>query len=225
LGPRRNRKRVRPRIKGRKLERSKPFLNEGKTILIVCEDSKASPDYFKKLRNEFHLGAVNVEVCGEQCGSAPISVVNFAEDKKNEVTSTVRGDYDEIFCVVDVDEHPSLQDAIQKANANDIELIISNPCFEYWHLLHFEKTSKAYTRRDALYSQLKAHLKKKGFRGDIKNGCKFFEIVYPLRKTAIKNSKAVLNSHWHNEEDLSKCNPSTAVHRVVECIMDMANKT
>lgn len=220
--PRKNNKRYRPRIKGRKLERPKPFLTESKSILIVCEDSKASPDYFKRFRKELNLSSISVEICGKECGSAPIDVVTFAKDKKLEIiTSPVRV-YDKIFCVVDVDDHPSLKDAIQKARDNELELIISNPCFEYWHVLHFEKTSKAYSRRPVLYSQLKAHLKENGFKGDIKSGCEFFEIVYPLRKTAIKHSKNILHAHWHDPEDLSQCNPSTDVHRVVECIMDMA---
>ena len=226
MGPRSNKKgnpkKYRPRIMPRDLRRAIPDRTESKSILIVCEDSKASPGYFKKLRSELGLCSVNVEIYGEECDSAPIGVVDFAKKRKLDVrTSTIQDGYDEIFCVVDVDDHTTLGDAIQKARDNDLKLIISNPCFEYWHILHFEKTSKAYNSRPVLYRQLKDHLKKNGFKGNIKSGCGFFDIVYPLRKTAIKNSKNILRAHWHNPEDLSKCNPSTDVHRVVECIIDL----
>ena len=61
--------------------RRRPFRTVGKSILIVCEDSKSSPDYFDKFRKELRLSSVKVEVCGEECGSAPISVVDFAKEK------------------------------------------------------------------------------------------------------------------------------------------------
>ncbi len=223
MAPRSNKKgspkKFKSDIKGRGLTRRKPFLAVGKSILIVCEDGKSSPAYFMKFRGKLHLSSVNVEVCGKECGSAPKSVVDFAKEKKFKVkTSTVRDDYDDIFCVVDVDDHPSLKDAIQKARDNDLKLIISNPCFEYWYILHFERTGEAYSSRTQLYKNLEKHL---GHEYN-KSGCEFFEIVYQRTETSIKNSKEILCSQWHNEEDLRQCNPSTHVHRVVECIEGIA---
>ena len=205
-------------MKPRSLRRLAPARTVKKTILIVCEDGKSSPDYFDRFRKKLHLGTVNVEICGEECGSAPISVVDFAKKKKSEIkTSTTRDDYDEIFCVVDVDEHITLGDAIQKARDNGLKLIISNPCFEYWYILHFEEAGSFYTNRPQLYKKLESLL---GHRYE-KSGCDFFETIYPRTKTAIGNAKAILSGQWHNEEDLSKCDPSTDVHRVVECIIDL----
>ena len=223
MGPRSNKKgsprKFKTSIRGRALERRKPSRTVGKTILIVCEDSKSSPAYFKKFRKELCLSSVKVEICGEECGSAPKSVVDFAKVKKLESeTSTVRDDYDEIFCVVDVDGHPSLGDAIQKARDNSLNIIISNPCFEYWYTLHFERTGSSFSNRQQLYRKLESLL---GQKYD-KSGCDFFEIVYPRTKTAIDNSNEILRSQWHNEEDLRQCHPSTHVHRIVECMEDIA---
>ena len=132
MGPRSNKKGKRSKFvpKARSLTRRPASRTVRKSILIVCEDSKASCDYFEKFRKELNLSSVHVEVCGEECGSAPISVVDFAKQKKQSQTSTIRDDYDEIFCVVDVDDHTTLNDAIQTARDNDLDLIISNPCFE-----------------------------------------------------------------------------------------------
>jgi len=223
LGPRSNKKgkpiKFKASIKGRSLVRRRPFRTVGKSILIVCEDSKSSPAYFRKYRKKLSIRSVNVEVCGEECGSAPISVVDFAKVKKLEVeTSTVRDDYDEIFCVVDVDDHPSLGDAVQTARDNSLNLIISNPCFEYWYILHFERTGSSFSNRQQLYRNLEGFL---GQQYD-KSGCDFFETVYPRTETAIDNSKEILRSQWHNEEDLRKCDPSTHVHIVVKCMKDIA---
>ena len=202
------------------LRRLAPARTVKKTILIVCEDGKSSPDYFDRLRKKLHLGTVNVKICGKECGSAPISVVGFAKEQKSEIkTSTTQDDYDEIFCVVDIDDHPrrQLQDAIQKARDNGLKLIISNPCFEYWYVLHFEKTGGSYTNRPELYKKLAILL---GHKYE-KSGCDFFETIYPRTKTAIDNAKAILSGQWHNEEDLSECDPSTDVFRVAECLMDL----
>jgi hypothetical protein len=212
-----------PKVRGRSLGRKKPLRAVGRTVLIVCEDSKSSPEYFEKLRSKLRLKTVNVEVCGKECGAAPISVVDYAIAKKEEVkTSSIRDGYDDIFCVIDIDNHETLDRAIQKAKDNKLEIIISNPCFEYWYILHFEKTGKSYSSRPKLYSKLSAHLKKHGYKPYKKSGCDFFDIIYPLRETAIENSKGILHSQYHNETDLRKCDPATHVHLVVGCMMDMA---
>lgn len=226
MGPRSNKKgkakKFVHKAKGRSLGRPKPSLTESVSILIVCEDSKSSPDYFERFRKKLRLSTVTVEVCGEECGSAPMNVVNFAKEKKKSVETSTRLDgYDYIFCVVDVDNHPSLGDAIQTARDNDIDLIISNPCIEYWYILHFDETGSSYNSRPKLYKRLSEHL---GYKYE-KSGCDFFEVVYPKTKTAIKNSKNILRSQWQYEDDPKKCNPSTHVHQVVECIMGIAEKS
>jgi hypothetical protein len=227
LAPRSNKK-GKPRgfkskVKARRLERRKPVRIPSKTILIVCEDSKSSPDYFVRLRNELKIKSVTVEICGKECGSAPISVVNYAIERKQEVeTSSIRDKYDEIFCVIDIDEHQTDQ-AIQKARDNDLSMIISNPCFEYWYILHFRKTGKSCPRHK-LCSELNNELKQRGCKAYNKSGCDFFDQIYPLTETAIKNAKDILRSQYHNESDLRKCDPSTHVYKIVECMELSAGK-
>lgn len=224
MGPRSNKKgkftNLRLRTRSRSLTRPAPTRTVGKSILIVCEDSKASPDYFNKFRHKLRLNAVNnavnVEVCGKECGSDPKSVVDYAKLKSDVRNSTIRDSYDEIFCVVDVDNHTTLGDAIQTARDNSIKLIISNPCFEYWYILHFGSPGSAYQNRQKLYKRVGTLLGRKYG----KCGCEFFEQIYPLTEDAINNAKAILRSQWHNQEDLSQCNPSTHVHRVVECMIN-----
>ena len=52
-------------------------------------------------------------------------MVDFAKEKKlNVKTSTICDEYERIFCVIDIDDHPSLGDAVQEARDNDLELIV-----------------------------------------------------------------------------------------------------
>lgn len=217
-----------PRVRGRSLLRREPLRTVGKTILIVCEDAKSSPDYFRKLRLKLSIKTANVEVCGEQCGSDPKSVVDYANDRKDAaVRSPVNDAYDETFCVIDIDKHSKkkLNDAIQKARDNDIKLIISNPCFEYWYVLHFKRTCSPYNHHRDLQKEfrdiLRQIFKDPRYECD-KSGCNFFETIYPETSKAIKHSKLILKSQHKDETDLSKCNPSTDVHQIVECMRKMA---
>lgn len=57
--------------------------------------------------------------------------------------------YDEVWCMFDVDEHPRLREAIEKASANGVHLAITNPCIELWFILHFEDQTAYLTRQAA----------------------------------------------------------------------------
>jgi hypothetical protein len=171
-----------------------------------------------RFHKELSLSSVHVEVCGKECGSDPMSVVTFAKQKKDTTTSTIRDAYDEIFCVVDVDEHTNLKDAIQTATDNHLDLIITNPCFEYWYLLHFTRSGAAITDRPKLRQDLSKLLGRKYE----KSGCDFFDVLYPKTDTAIRNAQEILASQWQYEQDPTKCNPSTQVHRIIESIKKLA---
>ncbi|MBW8015353.1 MAG: RloB domain-containing protein [Planctomycetes bacterium] len=226
-----NPRKFQSKVPKRELIRREALRTVGKTVLIVCEDAKSSTDYFKKLRSKLNIKPVKVEVCGEECGSDPRSVVNYANKRKDAAVISPVGDkYDETFCVIDIDKHQAdnLNAAIQKARDNDIDLIISNPCFEYWYVLHFKKTGSAYNHhRDAqreFRDILRLEFNDKRYEYN-KSGCQFFNIIYPKTGTAIDNSRSILKSQHKGETDLSKCNPSTHVHRIAECMMEMAEKT
>jgi hypothetical protein len=222
LGPRSNKKgKFAPSVKARRLERRKPVLTPGKTILIVCEDSKSSYLYWKKFCRKHCVSSVYVEICGPECGSAPINVIDYAIKQRDSVpTSPVRDDYDDVFCVIDVDRHTTLAQAIDKANTNNLRVILSNPCFEYWYILHFKRTGSPYHSSRDVVSDLKSY-----FPNYDKGNADIFEEIYPRTDEATERSKEILRSQYHDEEDLRQCNPSTDVHRVVECILDIAEKS
>lgn len=126
-----------PRSAGELRRRSRGFV-ELKRTLIVCEGSKTEPQYFKSLIAWLGLRATSVLVIGEECESAPISVFEYADAKYRE-----DGPFDEVFCVFDRDRHPSFDracSAISNHSSKAFRAVVSNPCFEYWVLLHFRYT-------------------------------------------------------------------------------------
>lgn len=87
----------------------------------------------------------------ERKGLDPESLVRFAARKRAVV------ECDQVWCVVDVDEF-DLSRATRLAQREDVRLAISNPCFEYWLLLHFELCSAPLTCYDDVHRRLARHV-------------------------------------------------------------------
>ncbi len=56
---------------------------------------------------------------------------------------------DEYWCVFDIDQHPKVGPAIEKARTNGIGVAVSNPCIELWFILHFQDQTAHIERHDA----------------------------------------------------------------------------
>ncbi|TKJ34124.1 MAG: hypothetical protein CEE38_18845 [Planctomycetes bacterium B3_Pla] len=193
-----------------------------KSVLIVSEGSKTEPIYFNSLKSTLRLAMVEVEIVGE--GAAPITVVNRAielrEERKRIATrSLTKAAYDVVYCVIDVEapKAESLPRAVNKARDNKLEVVLSNPCFEYWYILHFRKTSAPFHTSQDVKSALRQE-----HPSYCESDTTIFNIAYPKTADAIKHSKEVLKEQHNDAEDLSDCNPSTHVHRIVEYLQGAA---
>jgi len=195
-------------------KRREAFREPRRSILIVCEGEKTEPIYFNALKEKLRLIMVDVEIVGE--GGAPITVVDHAielreERKQIAKKSLIKTEYEVIYCVIDVDRHETLDQTIDKARGNEICVILSNPCFEYWYILHFRKTSAPFnTSQDAKSALRREH------SAYSESDTTIFNVVYPKTSDAIKHSKEVLKGQHNDAEDLRDCNPSTHVHKIVE---------
>ena len=104
--------------------------------LIVCE-GETERACFEAARLHHGLQPAEVGVPENTRGSAPISVVECAEQKATEA-----GGYDYIFCVFDRDSHQGFtraRDRIKvlagrKAKPLPVREIISIPCLEVWQM-------------------------------------------------------------------------------------------
>ncbi|MDP2386411.1 MAG: RloB family protein [Bacteroidota bacterium] len=150
-------------------ERKKKFKNLKQPVLIVCEDSKSSVYYLKKKVRSKGLNPDDVHVSGDS-DSSPISVVDFAiatrDKRKKSAKREGTLEYKEVYCVMDVDEHPTLRNAIIKARGNGLMPIVSNESFELWYLLHFTNYSTAFKDRVILNKELSTYIKKNYDKGD-----------------------------------------------------------
>jgi hypothetical protein len=206
-------------------KRRKAFKEPHKSILIVCEGEKTEPIYFNALNDRLRLIMVDVQIVGK--GAAPITVVDHAIELRDDrkyiaKKSLTKTEFEIIYCVIDVEmpvAHESLSRAINKARDNGLKVILSNPCFEYWYILHFRKTSAPFHTNDEVKSALRQEHPAYS-EGDTT----IFDVVYPKTDDAIKHSKEVLREQHNNAEDIRNCNPSTHVHKIVEYLQAMANQ-
>lgn len=131
-------------------------------ILILCEDSKSSLYYFNSFKKDEYLkrklSAVTVEVV-HPVDYSPLGLVKNAIQRKKEARKE-NNEYDEIWVILDKDEHSRIPDAVDLARRNQINFGISIICFEYWILLHFKYTRKAFYNCRELIKDLLKHFPK-----------------------------------------------------------------
>lgn len=119
-------------------------------ILVITEGEKTEDGYLLPWRREYRDSVI---VTIDPFHGVPLSLVNRAVDvKKAEARDAKRSrgrPHDEIWCMFDIDVHPNIDEALQKAVDNGIHLAISNPCIELWFILHFEDQTAHIERHDA----------------------------------------------------------------------------
>jgi hypothetical protein len=112
--------------------------------VIFCEGERTEPVYLEALKRRPEVKDVaSVDLRIEAVHGMPETLVSSAIKAHNK-SADEEGEVDEFWCVFDVEwprNHPRLREAVQQARGNGINLAISNPCFELWLILHFERHS------------------------------------------------------------------------------------
>lgn len=141
-------------------------------ILIVSEGSKTEPNYFREIRAAYRLHTANVEVWPSELGTAPIQVVQYAQqlfESGDRHKNIQRRAFEKVYAVFDRDDHDSYFDALRLAESLDGRLrndakqpvvfraIASVPSFELWLLLHYEDIQTP-LHRDEVMRRLKQHI-------------------------------------------------------------------
>jgi len=142
--------------------KNRPARLLARQLHIFCEGEKTEPNYLRhylKLRGTNGTAQDTVVVIEDRKKNTPVQLVEEVIQKKKSFPSS------HIFWVV-CDRESKVKyldalhhDARQKANAENINVALSNVCFEVWLLLHFQETASAYTSCDDLLkrSELKKH--------------------------------------------------------------------
>jgi len=177
----------------KKFSRNQPNFS-GDLILIVCEGAKTEPEYFKSIKRIWKIAPLQVQICGEECGSDPVSVVQYAIEERMQKSKSGGLAYDQVWCVIDQDRHTNLPGAINTAKAHKINISLSCPCF-------------AFQNADSLIKDLRQHLPQNQYD----KAKPPMNALLPNISTALKNADKVRKSN----EASSKKSPSTNVDLLV----------
>lgn len=203
-----------------KLKREQAKIEPYDKILIVSEGEKTEPNYFNDIIKVYKLSTANVRVDGS-CGSSPITVVQYAIDLAIKEEQK-KFPFDKVYCVIDKDAHPCYKSAIELATTHELKdkitVISSVPSFEFWLLLHYKYTTKAYSsqKNNSCGRQVLHDLKQ--VLPDYEKGMEnVFTMLKEKLPDALQNAKLVNSEAKKNNTDM----PSTKVHELVEKLINL----
>ncbi|MCV3453552.1 RloB family protein [Campylobacter sp. FU_520] len=163
-----------------KIRDRKPKRQENEVILIVCEGEKTEKNYLNRLKDFFNLSNVSINIISGK-DSDPLKIVKFTKEKSK------GNSYDKIYCVFDKDTHSDFDKARQKCKKYKFEAITSNPCFEFWILLHFTYTTKSFSTNSPCNELINTCLKK--YIKDYTKNYDFTNIIQQNLNAAIANAQ------------------------------------
>ncbi|HSH03806.1 MAG TPA: RloB family protein [Anaerolineae bacterium] len=173
-----------------------------KRFLIVCEGERTEPNYFES----FKVAKELCEIVG--VGDNTLRLVREAISLKE------KGNYDEVWVVMDKDDFPSdnFNNALNLARQKGVQVAYSNEAFEIWYLLHYHYHNAAISR-SSYKERLTACL---GFEYK-KNIIGIYDVLMDKQSVAIQNAARLLASYgeYHNP---AHDNPCTTVHLLVETL-------
>ncbi|MBI5154741.1 RloB domain-containing protein [Candidatus Poribacteria bacterium] len=184
-----------------------------KTILVVTEGRCTEPAYLRALQKRLKL--VTVQVVHPKA-TDPKNLVEEAVRLKQERERQARhGEYvafDEVWVLFDHEavhngRRGSISSALDMGRAAKLKFARSNPCFEFWLLLHYEFTTAPFESCDKVTVRLKRHWP--NFEKSAEPPEDIMELVHDAEVHAERCRK-------HHEETGGDGNPSTDVDLLVK---------
>jgi hypothetical protein len=214
-------KKTRKPSRNNELRRHSANKKAGRRVLIVTE-GQTEEEYFKALRNWKRLHGLIV-VIKPNC-TDPVSLYNVAKELKEQEqekskTGNITLPYDEVWIVYDLEKPNSERREQSKKveekvkSPNKIYVAKSDPSFEFWYILHFEKTTKSFTGAD----EAEQHLKKHHWKD-------YRKAITPTQNILDKTDTAVENAIWVRKqlESSNSTEPVTDIDKLVAVILPVS---
>lgn len=192
------------------------------TLKVFTEGKKTEVDYIKHWQRMFRHRITVIVGDKKKDHGVPLTLVNNAVKEKKGYSRqskfTDPTNSTEYWCVFDVDTHPNLRQAVQKAEANGIRVAVSNPCIELWFLLHFQVQERSIGRHTA-QGVSKEHLKCEKSLNE--EALRLLEENFPTAKSRAEylQRKHRLDGSTHEADGSSwRSNPSSDLFELIDRI-------
>ena len=192
-----------------------------KKIIFIATEGKNKTEklYFKKFNSD------KVQIRFAKGGSTdPVNMVSeLLSECKDMGFDPEAGDT--AYCVLDSDfaasKNSQISLADKKAEANDLSLIVSSPCFEIWYLCHYDYSTKAFGSNEEVINELKKRIPQYD-----KNKEDMYELLRPMQDNAVQNAKRLekYNLQSGKKPHAVEFMPSTEVYRIIETIIEAENR-
>lgn len=182
----------------------------GPYIKIVCEGGKTEPNYFNGWLRSKGFKLPNPAFKAKD--HSPKGVAKEAKNLyKEALTLKIPPDQIHIWAVFDCDGHAGIPEAFDLLKPFPIKIAFSNVCFEFWILLHFQRTSRQFQNCDALVNFIQNE--------HDPNYAKSNDHFYRLKDkipTAIENAKWLNETYWQSDNRPAwERNPYTDVYQIL----------
>lgn len=192
------------------------------TLKVFTEGKKTEVDYIKHWQRKFRHRITVIVGDRKKDHGVPLTLVDKAIREKKydgrQSKSTNRTTDIEYWCVFDVDTHPNLRQAVQKAEANGIRVAVSNPCIELWFLLHFQ-IQEGFISKEKAQAGSESHLK--CTKNLSQRALRVLENNFSTAKDRAKNlqKKHRLDGTRHEADGASwRSNPSSDLFELIDRI-------
>lgn len=191
----------------------------GKKILIITEGEKTEINYFKGFINDLNLTGIELRhenPTPDKVVETALCLYERGEKKGSQYTA--------VYCVMDRDIHPTFKEALEtikdrQAKGIAIYAVVSIPSFEYWFLLHFQYSTKAYeatvkcSAGDLVVRDLNKLMKKKIGSEYKKEDTAIYDKLKPYLLEAEKRAESI----ERHDIDAKSYNPYTNVYKLTKC--------
>ena len=197
-------------------------------FLIVCEDEKTEPTYFRQFEQQIPPDTIFLKTIGTGCDAK--GVVEKTLEERDMLSVVAKREVDVTWAVFDTDDAGEnltkvqrFQDAFKIGEENNINLAYSNEVFELWLLLHLTAIdSRTPLPRVEVYRLLQEHVRRHPGFPDFEyehGNIKILETLHAVgtQDKAIERAAALLKQHKSREP--INANPSTKVHLLVQDLL------
>ncbi len=133
---------------------------------------------------------------------------------------------DQGYCVFDADPDSNTNlnevfNLLSSLESKGLKYIFSNPCFEVWFVMHFEKAPFGKNAH-----QMKRVLKELLDDPNYSETTDIYDILKPLQSTALDNAKTLHRAQMEVYDSVCSydCNPYTNIFEFIEYIASLSSK-
>lgn len=199
------------------MKNKKSFFNKGKKTFAIVGDGDCEKWYFQLLKDKEQL-TINIQ---------PQLLKKASLAKQYEYVKDLAKTYDKVFWIVDYDvverESRECKKGDEKrseefaryynelSSIKNVEILVVNPCFEYWLLLHFKYSKKSYKDCDENGKDLKKEFPtyEKSEKFYKKTNADIYTSLKPNLSTAISNANKLGKFDIQNPN-----NPVCEIHKL-----------